>query len=326
MTFQDLLPGDADMELVILLAASLSVLFGVLAVWFGMIDREHTARRPKALKQRRDDLYAEMTAPRTRGLANQGIGFARRVTKRLKLLTGEQAAKVQSKLVNAGFRSRDAVTIYMFAKLVMPAATGAVMVVLIYVLNVFNLEGSMNLVLALAGILIGFYAPDLVLRNITQRRRQKLSRALPDALDLMVITTEAGLNLDSSLARVAREMRLSSPELADELELTSIELGFLPERRQALENFESRTGLPMVRALVSTLAQAEKYGTPLAHSLRTLASEMRDERLMKAEEKAARLPATMTVPMVIFILPALFIVLIGPGILKVLDNLQLLDF
>jgi len=325
MTFQNLL-GDMNMELIILLAACTSVLFGVMAIWYGMIERDTTARRPKALKQHRDDLYQEMTAPKTRGLANQGIGFARRVTKRLKLLTGEQAAKVQQKLVRAGFRSRDAVTIYMFTKLVLPAVSGALMVVVIYVLDVFNLQGSMKLIVALFGIVIGFYAPDVILKNLTERRRQKLSRALPDALDLMVITTEAGLNLDSSLARVAKDMRLSCPELADELDLTSIELGFLQERRQALENLENRTGLPMVRALVSTLAQAEKYGTPLAHSLRTLASEMRDERLMKAEEKAARLPATMTVPMVIFILPALFIVLIGPGIIRVLDNLKLLAF
>jgi tight adherence protein C len=149
-----------------------------------------------------------------------------------------------------------------------------------------------------------------------------MSRSLPDALDLLVICTEAGLNLDSALVRVSREIGANSPELAEELELTAVELGFLSDRRQALQNLEVRTGIQSVGALVSTLAQAEKYGTPLAQSLRVLAREMRDERLMKAEEKAARLPATLTVPMVVFILPSLFIVLIGPGILRTLDALS----
>lgn len=321
MTFDTLLPEGLTYEQLLAYGAGLSVLFGIVALWFATIERQPSAGRLKALKQRRDDLYAAVTMPKRRGLSEQGLGLARRVTKRFKLLTGDQATKVTQKLMQAGFRSRDAVTVYMFAKLVLPAAFGLVMAFVLYGVNPWGFESQTNLMIACGCVLFGFFAPELFVKNLADKRRQVLSRALPDALDLMVITSEAGLNLDSSLARVAREMRLSCAELADELELTSIELGFLPERRQALENLENRTGLPIIRALVSTLAQAEKYGTPLAQSLRVLANEMRDERLMKAEEKAARLPATLTVPMVIFILPSLFIVLIGPGILKVLDNL-----
>jgi len=322
MTFDTLLPEGLTYEQLLAYGAGLAVLLGVVTLWFATIERQPSAGRLKALKQRRDDLYISVKSPKRRGLSQHGLGLARRVTKRFKLLTGEQAAKASQKLMQAGYRSRDAVTVYMFAKLVLPAAFGLAMAFVLYTIEPLHLDGQVSLIIACGSVLFGFFAPEIFVKNLADRRRQVLSRALPDALDLMVITCEAGLNLDSSLSRVAREMRLSCPELADELELTSIELGFLPERRQALENLEIRTGLPIVRALVSTLAQAEKYGTPLAQSLRVLANEMRDERLMKAEEKAARLPATLTVPMVLFILPALFIVLIGPGILSVIDNLK----
>ena len=134
-----------------------------------------------------------------------------------------------------------------------------------------------------------------------------------------MICTEAGLNLDSGLDRVCREISNSSPELSDEFGLASIELGFLPDRKMALANLAARVDFQAMTTLVNTLIQTEKYGTPLAVALRVLASEMRDERLMKAEEKAARLPAIMTVPMIVFILPALFIVLIGPAVLKAID-------
>jgi tight adherence protein C len=157
--------------------------------------------------------------------------------------------------------------------------------------------------------------------NLTGKRQLALARALPDSLDLLVICAESGLSLDAALDRVANEIGAASPALAEELSLTSIELGFLPDRRQALLNLNRRTNLPSIRGVVNTLLQTEKYGTPLSQSLRVLANEFRDQRLLKAEEKAARLPATLTVPMIVFILPVLFIVLIGPAVIKVMDNL-----
>jgi tight adherence protein C len=169
-----------------------------------------------------------------------------------------------------------------------------------------------------AGILAGAYLPTLMLKNLIERRRHKIQKALPDALDLFVICAEAGLSLDAAVTRVAREIGGGSPEMADELGLAAIELGFLPDRRDALHNLARRIGSADVRGLVNTLVQTEKYGTPLAQSLRVLSAEFRDTRLMKAEEKAARLPATLTVPMIMFVLPPLFVVLIGPAILQAL--------
>jgi tight adherence protein C len=136
-----------------------------------------------------------------------------------------------------------------------------------------------------------------------------------------VICAESGLSLDAALDRVANEIGDANVELGEELSLTSIELGFLPDRRLALLNLNRRTNLPSIRGVVNTLLQTEKYGTPLSQSLRVLATEFRDQRLLRAEEKAARLPATLTVPMIVFILPVLFIVLVGAAVIRVMDNL-----
>jgi tight adherence protein C len=185
-----------------------------------------------------------------------------------------------------------------------------------------TLSTMSSILVAGAGVLVGGYGPVILLKNAISRRYQKLKRQLPDGLDLMVICAEAGLSLDSALTRVARELGTAAPELGDELGLTAIELGFLPNRRTALNNLARRADIPAIRAVINTLMQTERYGTPLAHSLRVLAAEFRDERMMKAEEKAARLPAIMTVPMILFILPALFIVLIGPAIIQVIDTFK----
>jgi tight adherence protein C len=169
--------------------------------------------------------------------------------------------------------------------------------------------------------MFGFMGPDLFIKNAISKRQTAMRKGLPDALDLMVICAEAGLSLDAMLKRVSEEFAQSSPELAEELQLTSLEVGFLPDRRQALQNLNNRTNMPGIRGVVNALIQSDKYGTPLAQSLRVLSHEFREERMLRAEEKAARLPAMMTVPMIVFILPPLFIVLIGPAILRVIDAL-----
>jgi tight adherence protein C len=174
---------------------------------------------------------------------------------------------------------------------------------------------------ALGCVVVGAYGPDVYVRNQIAKRKKSLQKGLPDTLDLLVICAEAGQTLDAALGRVSREMAAASPEIADELGLTALELGLLPERRQALDHLNSRTDMPSIRGVVNTLLQTERYGTPLAHSLRVLSAEFRHDRLMKAEEKAAKLPATLTVPMIVFIMPALFVVLIGPAIIRTIDLL-----
>jgi tight adherence protein C len=172
----------------------------------------------------------------------------------------------------------------------------------------------------LGAAVLGFFAPDVLIKNLIKKRAHQMELGLPDALDLLVICAEAGLSLDAALQRVSRELELTWPELSEEFGITAAELTYLPERRQAFENLNARTNMASVRGVVNTLLQTAKFGTPLAQSLRILAQEFRDARLVRAEEKAARLPAMLTVPMILFILPTLFIVLLGPAALGVIDT------
>jgi tight adherence protein C len=169
-------------------------------------------------------------------------------------------------------------------------------------------------------VLLGWMAPDIFVKNTAERRKEAITKALPEGLDLLTICVEAGLGLDAALNRVAKEVQNLSAELAFELQLTSIELTFLPDRQLAFENLATRNDVAGIRGLVNTFRQTEKYGTPLAQSLKVLSAEYRNERMMKAEEKGARLPAMMTVPLMLFILPTLFIVIMGPAIINVIDN------
>jgi tight adherence protein C len=224
-------------------------------------------------------------------------------------------------LAPAGLRSRDAVVVFLLFKLAMPVICGAAAFVLLYPMAITELAPALKLLIVLGATGLGFFAPEMYVSNITTKRQLALGKGLPDALDLLVICAESGLSLDAGLERVAGEIGNANTELAEELSLTSVELGFLPERRQALQNLNRRTAMASIRGVVNTLLQTEKYGTPLSQSLRVLANEFRDQRMMRAEEKAARLPATLTVPMIVFILPTLFIVLIGPAILSVMDSM-----
>ncbi|MBV8650131.1 MAG: type II secretion system F family protein, partial [Alphaproteobacteria bacterium] len=240
---------------------------------------------------------------------------------RLKLTQGEESRNSADKLAQAGWRSRDALVIFLSLRLILPLLLGVTAWV-----TMESLNGSLTITYKLLGTVFaavaGAYGPSVVLGNLIKRRQKKIQKSLPDALDLLVICAEAGLSLDGALTRVAREIAPASPELADELGLTSIELGFLPNRTEALKNLLRRTDMPSIRGVVNTLAQTERYGTPLASSLRVLTAEFRDQRMMKAEEKAGRLPATLTVPMILFILPTLFVILVGPAAIQVIHTFR----
>jgi tight adherence protein C len=160
----------------------------------------------------------------------------------------------------------------------------------------------------------------MYVRRVRKKRYLYIQRSLSDVLDLMTICAEAGLSLSASLNRVSRELALSYPQMAEELQLTAVEMGFLPDRNKALINLSERCALPEVRGITNVLIQTEKYGTPIAQALRVLSSEFRQARMLRAEQKAARLPAMMTVPMITCILPTLFIVIISPAVVKLLDT------
>jgi tight adherence protein C len=323
ITLADLLPRGVNPDDFITAMVGISAFLTVLAVWFGLLVPHTGNKRARELAQRRDQLRSGMLAPRRRKRDGAlSTGLMRRVVHSLNLQRSKQTEIIVRKLARAGWRSNDALVRYLFFKAVMPLVAGAAAALAFYVLKVTELSPMMRLGATVGVTLFGAFLPDLVIKNAIDKRADKIRKGLPDALDLMVICAEAGLSLDSLLKRVAEEFGNSCPELADELSITSLELGFLPDRRQALLNFAGRTDSPGTRGLINGLLQSDKYGTPLAQSLRVLSAEYREERMLKAEEKAARLPAMLTVPMIIFILPPLFVVLIGPAVLETMDAMR----
>ena len=207
-----------------------------------------------------------------------------------------------------------------FGRLVMPIVLGGLMLYIVYGTDSFaDYSPLKRYGIVAVSFILSYKAPDIFLNNKITKRSNAIRKGLPDALDLLVICAEAGLTVDAAFHRVARELGKAYPELGDEFTLTAIELGFLSERRQAFENLAARVKLDAVKGVVTTMVQTEKYGTPLASALRVLSAEFRNERMMRAEEKAARLPAIMTVPLILFILPVLFVVILGPAACSISD-------
>lgn len=306
----------------IVMGAGVAAFITTFAVWHGLLVNDSLSARARSLGKHRETLKSGLLKSKGNSFRRvETMTLMRNITKRFNLLKGEHVNKVEQRLMRAGWRSKDAVVMFMFFKLSLPFVFGGLGLFAVFTLTSADLEPVFKVLAAMAGVVVGAYLPEIIVSNVVKKRRVLLQKGLPDALDLLVICAEAGLALDAALTRVANEMQRSFPELADELGLTAVELGFQPERRIALDNLVRRTDMASIRGVVNTLVQTEKYGTPLAQSLRVLAAEYRDERMLKAEEKAAKLPATLTIPLIMFILPTLFIVLLGPAILRAIDGL-----
>ena len=303
---------------VVLIAASIARLF--------LMSRNPMLARAKAIAERRSELRGELLTPRRRAKAktDNTMSLVRRIVTQLKLLQQHQVGTLQYKLTQAGYRHKDAIIVFAFAKLVMPFAglAAGLLVAGIEWNQAFEMSQAGNWLLLLGMGYFGARLPDILVSNAKQKRHHAIRKALPDALDLMMICAEAGLSLAAALDRVANELGRVSPELADELSLTSVELGFLPDRSVALKHLGERVDIKEIRGFVNVITQTEKYGTPIAQALRVLAKEFRTERMLRAEQKAARLPAMMTVPMIVFILPTLFVIVMAPAIINVIDTMK----
>jgi tight adherence protein C len=317
-----------DVLMVATALAGMATFAVLLAIYAATTVRDPMAKRVKALNERREQLKAGVvvsSSKRRKRITNtsEAADRFRTILGSLKMLQDEQVEKAQTKLMQAGIRSKDLAFVVIFARFVLPLVIGTTMIVGVYMLDWFSDYSALKRYGIVAGSLIGSYkAPDIFLNNKVQKRTNAIRKGLPDALDLLVICAEAGLTVDAAFSRVSKELGKAYPELGDEFALTSIELGFLTDRRSAFENLAGRIDLEAVRGVVTTMIQTEKYGTPLASALRVLSAEFRNERMMRAEEKAARLPAIMTVPLILFILPVLFIVILGPAACSISDNLM----
>ena len=314
-----------DVILVGTVLAGVAAAAVVFAIYAAVTVKDPMAKRVKSLNARREELKSGIITAKSR--KRQSLVKRSETTDKMKdtlqgmkVLQESQVKVIQQKLAQAGIRNKELAVVVIFARMVLPIVFGFIGVVVLYWTNTFPDWGSFKRFMAFAALVIGGYkGPELYIKNIATKRTNEIRKGLPDALDLLVICAEAGLTVDAAFNRVAKELGRAYPELGDEFALTAIELSFLTERRQAFENFAYRVDLDAVRGVVTTMIQTERYGTPLASALRVLSAEFRNERMMRAEEKAARLPAIMTVPLILFILPVLFIVILGPAACSIND-------
>ena len=314
-----------DVFAVATLLAGVAACAVLLAVYAAMTVRDPMAKRVKALNDRREQLKAGITASTKRRAKlvtrNETTDQIKAFLSAFKMLQDSQVKAVQLKLMQAGIRSKEWAPAVIFGRLVLPIVLGSGMLYWVYGTDGFATWGPLKKYgLVAMTFILSYKAPDLFLDNKIKKRSDAIRKGLPDALDLLVICAEAGLTVDAAFGRVARELGKAYPELGDEFTLAAIELSFLAERRQAFENLAARVKLDALKGVVTTMIQTEKYGTPLASALRVLSAEFRNERMMRAEEKAARLPAIMTIPLILFILPTLFIVILGPAACSISDS------
>jgi tight adherence protein C len=316
-----------DIYLAATFLSGIAAMAVLVAIYAATTVRDPMAKRVKALTERREQLKAGITASTSKRRAklvqkHETADRIKALLSGLKVLQDDQLKVAQRKLLQAGIRTKEWAPAIIFGRLVLPIVLGSTAVYLVYGTTAFSDWSPLKAYGLVAITFIGSYkAPDIWLKNKITKRSDAIRKGLPDALDLLVICAEAGLTVDAAFHRVAKELGRAYPELGEEFSLTAIELGFLTDRRQAFENLAMRIDLDAVKGVVTTMIQTEKYGTPLASALRVLSAEFRNERMMRAEEKAARLPAIMTIPLILFILPVLFVVILGPAACSINDAL-----
>lgn len=300
--------------------AALACFATIVTIAGPMMQEDKLGARLKEVAKRREELRKKSRADLNRGgltgpSANQ---MARNLVDRLQLQRRLADDKLAEKLIQAGLRGQAATTMFYFYRFALPIGLGIVSTLYLLLLgDKLDLSFSAKLFIVVGAIVAGYYAPGIYLKNRADKRKEAIMRAFPDSLDMLLICVEAGMSIEVALQRVGQEIAQASVELAEEFALTTAELSYLPERRMAYENLARRTNHPGVKGVAMALTQSEKYGTPVGSALRVMAKENRELRLSEAEKKAAALPAKLTVPMIVFFLPVLFAVIMGPAIIQI---------
>jgi tight adherence protein C len=313
-----------DPNFIVTAIAAVLAFATIVTVGLPLMERNALGTRMKAVSERRDELrarhHAALAKGNKRGLRTEPVSFMKQVVDQLKLSNLLESPDTREKLTRAGYRGQAPVVMFLFFRFVMPFIVFGAALFYLFVVTHFHWSPLMKVGAAFGAAAFGFYLPDLFVSNIIQRRQQSIMHAFPDALDLLLICVESGMSIEAAFTRVATEIGTQSVELAEEFGLTTAELSYLPDRRQAFDNLAKRCGHPGVKAVAGALNQAEKYGTPLGQALRVAAQENREMRMSEAEKKAAALPAKLTVPMIVFFLPCLFVVILGPAIMRVMHT------
>lgn len=298
---------------------ALAMFMTVIGVMLPALKGDKLETRLKQVSSQREKLRRASRAELEQtGIKREAKGAISDITKTLDLQKMLEDPNIAEKLEQAGMRGPRPLVIFYFCRFILPFIGGLSAFLYIFFVNDHGLSPTMKYGSIIFGLAIGFYAPNLYVGNIAQKRQQSLMRAFPDALDMMLICVESGMSIEMAFAKVGAEIGTASTELAEELQLTTAELSYLQERRMAYENLARRTGHEGVKAVTMALTQAERYGTPLGDALRVMSKENREMRMSAAEKKAAALPAQLTVPMILFFLPVLFLVVLGPAVIKVM--------
>ena len=305
-------------QLIATVLAAVCVFATVLSVAMPMLARDRMNQRMKEMATERDRMrnarIAEMGKERGAGkLRTAPKGFMQRFVDLLDLREKFDNEELREKLKMAGLRGQGPIVSFMFFRIAAPVVMFFATLAYVFVIAEVGYPPLIKVLMALGAGFAGFYIPTVFIENLAQKRQSSIKQSFPDALDMLLICVQSGMSIESAFGKVAKEIATQSIELAEEMTLTTAELSYLQDRRQAYENLGKRSGLPGVKAVTTALIQAERYGTPVGQALRTMAKENREIRQSEAERKAAALPPKLTVPMIVFFLPVLFVVILGPA-------------
>jgi tight adherence protein C len=312
-----------DEQFVVMVLAAIAAFATVTSFVLPLLSRDRLASRMKYVASERERLRVERLAQfekerRQTKLRKDPKGFMRKLVDQLNLRKALETEETKKQLKMAGFRDDSSLIAFLFFRIALPVVIFALVFLYVFFLSGDNLPPIVHLGFSFAGGFLGFYLPNIFISNLIQRRQKSIKRAFPDALDLLLICVQAGMSIEAAMNKVASEIGSRSLPLAEEFSVTTAELSYLQDRRRAFENLGNRTGLAMVKAVSTSLIQAERYGTAVSQALRVLAKESRETRMAEAEKKAAMLPPKLTVPMIVFFLPVLFIVILGPAFIQVM--------
>ncbi|MGB7035817.1 MAG: type II secretion system F family protein [Xanthobacteraceae bacterium] len=311
-----------DAQALIMIFAAVATGATVLTLAMPLLSTDNLSKRMKAVALERDKIRQR---EREKLVQNSKVSlrqsprmYMKRAVDNFNLSKWVGQEEARTLLVQAGFRGQAPYVTYLFFRMTMPVVMLVASLFYIFVVLHLNYPPMLKIAMCIGCTYLGMLSPNLFLKNKISRRQLSIKRAFPDALDLLLICVESGMSIEAAFRKVSEEVGSQSVALAEEFSLTTAELSYLPDRRQAYENLSRRTGLEGVKAVCLALQQSERYGTPLATTLRVLAQENRDMRMAEAEKKAAGLPPKLTVPMIVFFLPVLFVVILGPAAIRVM--------
>ena len=311
-----------QIESMITILIGMAAFATVLTVAAPLMETDQLKARMKSVGQERDKLRS---AQRVQLMGNENklrdrkhAGLSQQLVEALNLKRVFEAEASRDLLRQAGLRSERHLVTFLAARFAVPLVLAVIVFVYSSTLYADKVAPPMRLAATGIGAILGYYLPSIFVKNLVKRRQESIKKAWSDALDLLLICVESGMAIEPAMQRVAREIGSASVPLAEEMSLTVAELSYLQDRRKAYENLGKRIGLPTVRSVVTSLIQSERYGTPLGTALRVLAQENRDSRMSDAEKRAAALPPKLTVPMILFFLPVIFVIILGPSIIMVM--------